>query len=836
MCQPSLKPVRPGVRILLISIIVLALIPFSGSQAAPGDRGRPDPAQIRNAADPPQTHAATDKPQTRFTPGPPQTRIQTKPKQDKALSAQGDLKTEVTVTLKLVQVFVTDAKGKPALDLGKADFVLYDNGKLQTITDFEKHLIGMKESAAEGRLPAGRDARSLMNRKFIFFIDYGRNDFEGIVRSQRAAVEFIDTKAQPGDEIALFSFSTASGLTLHEYFTADHAKIRAAIKKMRDIPGSVSTGMDMFMEFGHEPMGTELMGAVLVAKHDSVGGGRHAGGRLTPDFFAEMREWAKALAHVPGQKSIIFFSRGFARDGFKPKSLIQQQFEAMVQSLASANAPVFTVETVRGVFSDRSLEEMSRVTGGKYLGDVYYRARIGEDLQNATGNYYVLGYRIGAAWDGRFHGIKVEVRKPGYSVYGQRGYFNPVPFNKLSEIEKHMELIDAALGERAYMGQRMSFPMIALPFRSGVGTLRDAAVRAKSDGAAGSGVKAETGDAGSENAGAGSGGKREGGDAADSRNWNAFLVSEIPVGAIHENVGDNTEVITLVLDEEKTIVDGKRVLFDWSKTVGEEAIQYSKVALGPGRYDCRVVIRNLDDGRAAVGACAFEIRGAGSGTEEGGDRDATLPGKTANGEDFTLDPPLLLVAAAAEAKYLNFSATAKGKETGPEEVSLFDAFPFPAKKYRPLVGDLAPGTEKIFAVMRRAGALEGARESEVAVSASIVAADEGEAVTTAKTLRGERSAEAAVGEVEEAGQKEGAQKTVSQWKSQSERAKEGEAAEEPVPVEVLAVTRRGVFDVLLLDITLPELAAGRYVLRVSMGGASAAASFGVGPRQGSLGN
>lgn len=835
MCQPSLKPVRPGVRILLISIIVLALIPFSGSQAAPGDRGRPDPAQIRNAADPPQTHAATDKPQTRFTPGPPQTRIQTKPKQDKALSAQGDLKTEVTVTLKLVQVFVTDAKGKPALDLGKADFVLYDNGKLQTITDFEKHLIGMKESAAEGRLPAGRDARSLMNRKFIFFIDYGRNDFEGIVRSQRAAVEFIDTKAQPGDEIALFSFSTASGLTLHEYFTADHAKVRAAIKKMRDIPGSVSTGMDMFAEFGHEATGTELMGAVLVGRHDSVGGGRHAGGRDTRDFFAEMREWAKALAHIPGQKSIIFFSRGFARDGFKPKSLIQQQFEAMVQGLASANAPVYTVETVRGVFPDRSLEEMSRVTGGKYLGDVYYSARIGEDIQNATGNYYVLGYRIGAAWDGRSHQIKVEVRKPGYAVYGQRGYFNPVPFNKLSEIEKHMELIDAALGERAYMGQRVSFPMIAVTYRNGGGALRDAAARAKSDGAAGSGVKAERGDAGSENAGAGLGRKREGGDAADSRNWNAFLVSEIPVRGIHENVGGNTEVITLVLDEEKTIVDGKRVLFDWSKTAGEEAIQYSKVALGPGRYDCRVIIRNLDDGRAAVGACALKISGGEAGTEEGGAADAAEPTRAASNEGFALDPPLLLVAGP-EVKYLNFSATAKGKETGAGEDSLFDAFPFPAKRYRPLVADVAPGAQKLFAVVRCAGGRGGFRESEIAVSAWIASAGEVESVPTAKTVSGEKGAEAAVGGVELSGQKQGDRKTESQRESRLEGAKEGGAAEEPVPVEVLAVTRRGDVDVLLLDITLPELAAGRYVLHVSVGGVSAASSFGVGLRQGSLGN
>jgi hypothetical protein len=53
--------------------------------------------------------------------------------------AQEPLQHDVTVTLKLVQVFVTDPDGHPARDLDKSDFVLYDNGELQEITGFEKH-------------------------------------------------------------------------------------------------------------------------------------------------------------------------------------------------------------------------------------------------------------------------------------------------------------------------------------------------------------------------------------------------------------------------------------------------------------------------------------------------------------------------------------------------------------------------------------------------------------------------------------------------------------------------------------------------------------------------
>ena len=47
---------------------------------------------------------------------------------------------EVTVVLKLVQVYVTDKKGNPVKDLTKDDFILHDNSKLQAITDFEAHI------------------------------------------------------------------------------------------------------------------------------------------------------------------------------------------------------------------------------------------------------------------------------------------------------------------------------------------------------------------------------------------------------------------------------------------------------------------------------------------------------------------------------------------------------------------------------------------------------------------------------------------------------------------------------------------------------------------------
>ena len=52
-----------------------------------------------------------------------------------------ELKHEVVVALKLIQVYVTDKDGKPVTDLKKEDFELYDNRKKQEITDFEKYVL-----------------------------------------------------------------------------------------------------------------------------------------------------------------------------------------------------------------------------------------------------------------------------------------------------------------------------------------------------------------------------------------------------------------------------------------------------------------------------------------------------------------------------------------------------------------------------------------------------------------------------------------------------------------------------------------------------------------------
>jgi VWFA-related protein len=563
-------------------------------------------------------------------------------------AVQTPLRHEVTVTLKLIQVFVTGPDGKPALGLDRSDFALTDNGRPQTITDFESHVLAVPAAEravavappAPVPVPAGVEAGGgpLLNRKFIFLVDYVRNGFEGVQKAKAAALDFLETKVGPDDEVALYTLSPVSGLTLYEHFTRDHDKVRTKIRRLRDLPaGGGSVGVE-----SDQLTGMELMNAEVFAGH-----GGHAGPSQR-NVFADIAEWAKALRTMPGQKNIILFTMGFGTGVLRAGTLDNILFEAMARALASANAPVFTVDTApqvppgravdarlpSGTLSERSLDYLSRTTGGMYMGHVNYSAKIADAIQNVTANYYVLGYSVPAAWDGKYHEVKVEVRRPGYVVHAQRGYFNPVPFAKLSPVEKHLHLIEIALAEGPAAMAAPTFPLTAVQF-----------------------------------------------GRVDQPN--TLLLADIPPN-VRALVGDRVELISLILGPNSAIVDGKRAELGPADFGDRQAYVYSAATLAPGRYECRSVLRNLDDGRAAVGSCAVDV--------------TTLPADNPVVADGpVLFPPLMLVRGQ-EARFINLAASVQaGAGLAP---SLGEIFPFPAKEYVPLAGPLEPGQTSLFATLR----------------------------------------------------------------------------------------------------------------------------------------
>ena len=111
---------------------------------------------------------------------------------------QPPLKYEVSVTLKLIQVYVTDKNGKPVRDLTKDEFKLTDNGKPVTLSAFEKHDLaaaptaGVEAPAPDPAAAPEPAVAPVLNRKFVILFDFAFNTGHGIVAGVKAAQDFLD--------------------------------------------------------------------------------------------------------------------------------------------------------------------------------------------------------------------------------------------------------------------------------------------------------------------------------------------------------------------------------------------------------------------------------------------------------------------------------------------------------------------------------------------------------------------------------------------------------------------------------------------------------------------
>ncbi len=548
---------------------------------------------------------------------------------------QENIQHEVTVTLKLIQVYVTNEEGNPVLDLEKSDFVLYDNDELQTITDFEKHVLTKKEiETEEKKVP---QISSWMNRKFLILLDIMGNDETGIIQSKDVALHFIDTQLQPEDEVGVLSYTPLSGLNLHTYLTTDRNKIKKAIKEAKEIPLSKirEPMLDEIQEEAEQEAdvkrGSPLTYTFRIFKEPFKIPGLSDIKRDPLQLIMETSELAKALRYIPGIKHIMFFSGGGPQQFY-------QYYEKLGMELAGANCVVHTINAMgtRSHFlggnkpSEKTLVKLADASGGKYFDDIHDHEVIAEDVQSLSGYYYVLGYYIGEKWDGSYHKVQVDVKRKGCLVYAQGGYYNPKPFSQFSEFEKKLHLIDLALSDKPYFQDPINVPLIPLL-------------------------------------------------CSYKEEYNCVLLSKLPLEYLGGIQGQRIEIVNLILNEEKKIIDSSRGEADYSELSQEESYQYSILSLLPGHYECRVVMRNLTTGKGAVGSSTVEI-----------------PDYQESGLFLYLP---LLISRDKRSHFLKLS-TVKGETEKKNDVSLNYIYPFLSNEYSPLIEELEQQTAQILAVIR----------------------------------------------------------------------------------------------------------------------------------------
>jgi VWFA-related protein len=220
------------------------------------------------------------------------------------------IKTETNLVL--VDLIATDKKGNYIKDLEKKDFHVYEDDAEQPISSFSR------EADIEPNAPAHQ-------RYMVLFFDDSTMDPSLQIRAREEAGKFVESTASPNRLMAVVDFG--GGLKIAQNFTADGELLKRAVSTVKFSAVNPNAGG----------------GGVQLA---AIGVGSL--GRTQSDFAASsvllsIREVAKTLRTVPGRKTLIFFSGGFA---LTPER--QSELTATIDALNKANIAVYPVD-VRGL-------------------------------------------------------------------------------------------------------------------------------------------------------------------------------------------------------------------------------------------------------------------------------------------------------------------------------------------------------------------------------------------------------------------------------------------------------------------------------------------------------
>ncbi|HEY6065823.1 MAG TPA: VWA domain-containing protein [Thermoanaerobaculia bacterium] len=402
------------------------------------------------------------------------------------------------VVLVEVPVRVVDRDGKPIHGLRKEDFELFDEGKRQTIVGFDEIDLAQKSREITG---GGEPVPPSARRHFLVLFDLSFARPGAVLAAQRAAKQFVLNGMSDRDFAGVATFSVENGVKLLVTFSSDRVQLARAIDTLgltvtedlsKDPLAFAFDVSHMAADARGQGLGDkeskaaaiieslQTMAQITKARVDEYARGRVA--RLTQSFAA----LAHTLDAVQGRKDVIYLSEGFesrllvgTKDTEQERdwivsgeqwkvdaekrfgnSHLQQQMSFMTDLFRRSDCVIHAVDiaglatesdlgssgpSVRG---ENALFEIANDTGGEVLrNDNDFRAQL-DRLVARTSLVYVLAFRPEKTGkEDRFHDLKVKVRAPGARISARAGYYEKRPFRVLSPLERSLSAADIIANE-----------------------------------------------------------------------------------------------------------------------------------------------------------------------------------------------------------------------------------------------------------------------------------------------------------------------------------------------------------------------------------------------------
>ncbi len=364
-----------------------------------------------------------------------------------------------------VDAIVTDRQGNPVNDLKVEDFEVAEDGKAQKVETMRLVTIDATTAPAytqrtiRTRLDEETAAADENSRIFVFFLDDYHVRKESSMSVRRPIIEFITNQLSPNDLVGvMYPLTPIDAVTL----TRNHQGVINTIEKFEG------------RKYNYEPMNDLERGYVYKLTPDVIEMLRRQ------VSFGAIRGISTKLGSLrEGRKSLILISEGYSamlppqmrsdqpggfndpgratRDPFAGDNNLMEdraQFSAASDLLSemqdvfaaanrnntsiyavdprglavgefdiTANISMTTSQTYLGNSID-SLRSLAENTDGRAIVNRNDLATGMRQIVRDASSYYLLGYTsTPAPTDGKFHAIRVRVRRPGVQVRARKGYW-----------------------------------------------------------------------------------------------------------------------------------------------------------------------------------------------------------------------------------------------------------------------------------------------------------------------------------------------------------------------------------------------------------------------------
>jgi len=400
---------------------------------------------------------------------------------------------KLRVNLVQVKVVVRDAKGDLVRDLKREDFLLYDQGKLQTISTFGVETAETRRKRMEEAAKTQQDASeqpqdhgvALPERFVALVFDDIHLKMEDATVIRSSAGKLVDSMT-PADRIGFFGTSEQ----WKQEFTSDKAALQQALLQVvprpkmgkvfattncpdvtyymgdqfvnKNDPMVLAVATDQTLQCMYQGDQTMLKAAQNMA-FSALQQALVAGDTDNDYTYRALEDVIRRLSAMPGERVLVLASPGF---------LLSTQFLDETGIIDRANRAGIVINTIdaRGLYTPDILGDISQpMTDTPRTTANYANYRTQEQLENqyvlmdfanGTGGTffhnsndleggleraastpevsYVLGFSPqNEKMDGKYHTIKVALTdKRKYSIQARRGYYAPRKLNDPQEQAK----------------------------------------------------------------------------------------------------------------------------------------------------------------------------------------------------------------------------------------------------------------------------------------------------------------------------------------------------------------------------------------------------------------